>query len=98
MLDPQPDWEELVSRAVDDLMDDLPPAMLESRRVRERLMSYSLTLVAAARAASGGLRCNDGSTTVDCVFVLRPNDTPYYRCMHAPPHCYDAQFNTIRCP
>lgn len=66
--------------------------------VRHLLTSYSMRLVAAG-AAGGTVRCNDGDSTVDCEFILRPNREPHYRCVgHAPPHCYDAGGRSILCP
>jgi hypothetical protein len=106
------DWSVFVDRAVDDFLEQLREELSEDRSswdalrsrprqaelFRERLTSYSMQLVAAAAAGTGNIKCNNGSSTVDCDFVLRPNDTPYYRCLHAPPDCYDADHKTIPCP
>ena len=108
------DWDAFVSRAVDDLLHALsedaeagrdenfalrPEASLEaSELVRERLTSYSMSLLSAARAGTGTVVCNNGVTTVDCTFVLRPHETPYHRCLHSPPDCYDASGESIVCP
>jgi hypothetical protein len=113
MLEQQPDWSDFVRRAVDDLLADLTrqaatrseslavemQSDIESAGVlRERLESYSMSLLAASGAGTGNLRCNNGSSTVDCAFVLRPDGSPYYRCVHSPPDCYDADYRTIACP
>lgn len=66
--------------------------------VRRLLSSYSMQLIAAG-AASAAARCDDGSSTVDCDLILRPDKDPHYRCVgHAPPHCYDANGYSTRCP
>jgi hypothetical protein len=61
----------------------------------ERLGSDQL----AAAVVAASIRCDDGASRVDCEFILRPNATPYYRCVgHSPSHCYDADGDVITCP
>jgi hypothetical protein len=67
--------------------------------VRELLTSYSMRLLTAGALGTGSLLCDDGSSVVDCEFILRPNDAPYYRCVgHTPPDCYDVNHRTMGCP
>lgn len=110
MLEASADWSRYVERAVDDLLEELgvdsaaygplgERVDIESTFVRERLSAFAVNLLAAAQAGTGSLECDDGRSVVDCTFVLRPDQSPYYRCLgHAPPHCYDANQQTIACP
>jgi hypothetical protein len=112
-LRPDQDWSAYVDEAVDDLLGDLlggaggreglvrPVEPLDEpvAGVRERLVSYSMSMLAAAGAGTGALRCDNGDTTVDCEFVLRPHKTPFYRCIgHTPADCYDESYHSIDCP
>src|SRR5688572_9858117 len=111
--EPNAGWNDLLDRAVDDLVRGLADdAARESRgeyaptsgegedlailsgfdiassiAVRERLMSYSVTLLMAASAGTGDT-CNDGAEIVDCRREFRPDGPSIYRCLHSPPHCY----------
>ena len=112
-LQPHEDWSALIDEAVDNLVAELmdqpirgwadavvgPPGVESA--VRERLVTFSTTLLAAAATGVGHLQCDDGiSDPVDCDFIFRPNNDPYYRCRgHSPPHCYRADYATMpNCP
>lgn len=113
-LGQNPDWDSFVERAVDQLLRELaenagagrdeefavrPQVDIESSTVvRQRLRSYSMSLLTAAGAGTGDLVCDNGTSTVECTLVLRPHGTAYYRCLHSPPDCYDASHQSIACP
>src|SRR5690349_10265273 len=112
-MEPPENWTALVNDAIEQLLADLlanpeqrtallgEPAGVDEPvdHLREQLFDYSTRLLAAAAAGAASYRCNNGQSTVDVQFILRPNQTPYYRCVgHSPPDCYDAQYNTIVCP
>jgi hypothetical protein len=65
--------------------------------VRQRLVSYSATLLMAASASTGDT-CSDGEEVVDCRREFHPDSPPVYRCLHSPPHCYDNEGHRIACP
>lgn len=70
----------------------------ESSDARYLLTSYSMRLLTAARAG-GVARCKHGGKTVDCEYILSPDQEPHYRCVgHSPPHCYDSDGRSISCP
>lgn len=52
----------------------------EAGDVRAAVRTSALNLLAAARVG-GSTRCDNGQSTVDCDFILRPHGTPYYRCV-----------------
>jgi hypothetical protein len=79
--------------------EDFATQPATARQVRELLTSYSMRLLAAGALGTGSLLCDDGQSVVDCEFILRPNGTPYYRCIgHTPSDCYDVNYKTIGCP
>jgi hypothetical protein len=104
----EPDRRLFVEEAVNDFLGQLREKLpLEStswghaldRRsevetFRDQLIAYSIRLVAEASAGD----CDDGSTTAECKRRFRPGYPMYYRCMHAPPHCYDSDGNSVDCP
>ena len=42
-----------------------------------------------AAAAAGLVRCEEGTSVVDCTLYLSLAREPYFKCLHAPSHSYD---------
>lgn len=70
----------------------------------ESVSRFGEAIVAATEFLARSLgvaavQCDDGSTKVDCEFILRPSGDAYYRCVgHSPPHCYGTDYQTRACP
>jgi hypothetical protein len=100
-------WHVVVDESARAFVDDLvrsgflkPAATDESRDIlRLRVATFALALLAGAASATAAAKCNDGRTVEDCDYFLRPNEDPYFRCRHAPPHCYRSDGTTMpQCP
>src|SRR5688572_8386649 len=113
MVEEHAGWGVLVDHAVDDLVAELEQQAgrehddeasstdlaVRPQTFRDQLVAYPINLLATADVRAESIQCNNRESTVGCVFVLRPDGRPYYRCNgHAPPDCYDEDYNKIPCP
>jgi hypothetical protein len=98
----QPNIAELVADLLLEAVNVGQPSanLVEDQRATDRyqlLVSRVQALIADASAVI----CRDGNDTSEVDTIVSPSGSPspYHRCHHSPPHCFDLEYRPLpSCP